>query len=116
MDRGVQFITPAGPRQSFLFSQGPQPTFVKTLYTLSVRAQAHIPKFLKPSLESVKGRYNQVTAMIHNQKCQLVIRCSLHQWVGEGDGTHSSTLAWKIPWMEEPGRLQSMGLQRVRHD
>ena len=30
--------------------------------------------------------------------------------------THSITLAWKIPWMEEPGRLQSMGLQRVRHD
>ena len=30
--------------------------------------------------------------------------------------THSSTLAWKIPWMEEPGRLQSMGSQRVRHD
>ena len=29
---------------------------------------------------------------------------------------HSSTLAWKIPWMEEPGRLQSMGLQRVEHD
>ena len=30
--------------------------------------------------------------------------------------THSSILAWKIPWMEEPGRLQSMGSQRVRHD
>ena len=30
--------------------------------------------------------------------------------------THSSTLAWKIPWMEEPGRLQSMGSRRVRHD
>ena len=30
--------------------------------------------------------------------------------------THSSTLAWKIPWMEKLGRLQSMGLQRVRHD
>ena len=30
--------------------------------------------------------------------------------------THSSTLAWKIPWMEKPGRLQSMGLQRVGHD
>ena len=28
----------------------------------------------------------------------------------------SSTLAWKTPWMEEPGRLQSMGLQRVGHD
>ena len=31
-------------------------------------------------------------------------------------GTHSSTLAWKIPWTEEPGRLQSMGSLRVRHD
>ena len=30
--------------------------------------------------------------------------------------THSSTLAWKIPWTEEPGRLQSMGSQRVRHN
>ena len=30
--------------------------------------------------------------------------------------THSSILAWKIPWMEEPGRLQFMGLQRVGHD
>ena len=29
---------------------------------------------------------------------------------------HSSTLAWKIPWMEEPGRLQSMGSLRVGHD
>ena len=30
--------------------------------------------------------------------------------------THSNTLAWKIPWTEESGRLQSMGLQRVRHN
>ena len=30
--------------------------------------------------------------------------------------THYSTLAWKIPWMEEPGGLQSMGSQRVGHD
>ena len=30
--------------------------------------------------------------------------------------THSSTFAWKIPWTEEPGKLQSMGLQRVAHD
>ena len=29
---------------------------------------------------------------------------------------HSSTIAWKIPWTEEPGRLQSMGLQRVGHE
>ena len=33
---------------------------------------------------------------------------------GEEMATHSSILAWRIPWMEEPGGLQSMGLQRVR--
>ena len=32
------------------------------------------------------------------------------------EGTHSSILAWRIPWTEDTGRLQSMGLQRVRHD
>ena len=46
-------------------------------------------------------------------------------WVGslgwedplvESMATHSSILAWSIPWTEEPGRLQSMGSQRVRHD
>ena len=46
-------------------------------------------------------------------------------WVGplgredpleKGMATHSSTFAWKIPWTEEPGRLQSTGSQRVGHD
>ena len=36
--------------------------------------------------------------------------------LGKKIATHSSILAWKIPWTEEPGRLQSMGLQRVGHD
>ena len=35
---------------------------------------------------------------------------------GEGSGTHSNILTWRIPWIEEPGRLQSMGPQRVRHN
>ena len=34
----------------------------------------------------------------------------------KGMATHSSTLAWRIPWTEKPGGLQSMWLQRVRHD
>ena len=34
----------------------------------------------------------------------------------EGMATHSSIPAWRIPWTEEPGRLQSMGSQRVRYD
>ena len=35
---------------------------------------------------------------------------------GEGNGNPLNTLAWKIPWVEEPGRLQSVGSQRVGHD
>ena len=34
----------------------------------------------------------------------------------KGVATHSSILAWRVPWTEEPGGLQSMGSQRVRHD
>ena len=36
--------------------------------------------------------------------------------IGEGNGNHSSDLAWRIPGMEEPGGLPSMGSHRVRHD
>ena len=40
----------------------------------------------------------------------------LGKFPGEGMATDSSILAWKIPWTGEPSGLQSMGLQRVRHD
>ena len=55
-------------------------------------------------------------------KCVPTIRETQVQSLGWEDllekemATHSSILAWKIPWMEEPGRLQSMGSQRVGHD
>ena len=45
------------------------------------------------------------------------ILLGLPRWGSEkATATHSSTLAWKIPWMEEPARLQSMGSLRVRHN
>ena len=55
-------------------------------------------------------------------KCLPAMRETWVQSLGQEDplekemATHSSTLAWKIPWMDEPGRLQSMGSQRVGHD
>ena len=57
-----------------------------------------------------------------------MVRCLPTMWetwvqsLGQEDllekemATHSSILAWKIPWKEEPGRLPSMGWQRVGHD
>ena len=49
------------------------------------------------------------------QKTQV---SSLHQEdsLGKEKATHSSVLAWEIPWIEESGGLQSMGSQRVRHE
>ena len=55
-------------------------------------------------------------------KRRLIRQEARVQTLGRGDllekamAPHSSTLAWKIPWMEEPGRLQSMGSLGVRHD
>ena len=47
---------------------------------------------------------------------ELVARAAANIVLEKEMATHSSTLAWKIPWMEKPGRLQSMGSQRVGHD
>ena len=55
-------------------------------------------------------------------KCLLTMQETWVRSLGQEDplekemANHSSILAWKIPWTEEPGRLQSMGLQRVGHD
>ena len=55
-------------------------------------------------------------------KCLPAMQTIQVQSLGQEDllekemAIHSSILAWKIPWTEKPGRLQSMGSQRVRHD
>ena len=58
----------------------------------------------------------------HTVKCLPTMRETQVQSLGWEDlldkerATYSSISAWKIPWMEEPGRLQSMGSQRVGHN
>ena len=60
--------------------------------------------------------------MAQTVKNQRVIQETWVQSLGwedpleKGMATHSSILAWRSPWTEEPGRLQSVGLQRVRYD
>ena len=67
--------------------------------------------------------YSPVVASLVAQmvKCLPAMReTQFKPWLGRSlekeMATHSSTLAWKIPWMEEPGRLQPMRPQRVGHD
>ena len=70
-------------------------------------------------LESHDNAYPLVAQMV---KRLPAVRETRVQSLGREDpleeemATHSSTLAWKIPWTEEPGRLRSMGSQRVRQD
>ena len=79
---------------------------------------------VKPQITNILDLmgYNGASQVAQTVKC---LPTTLETWVrslGWEDllekemATHSSILAWKIPWTEEPGRLQSMGLQRVRHD
>ena len=59
---------------------------------------------------------------LSGERIRLSVQEMLVQSLGREDSleeamiTHSSILAWRIPWTEEPGRLQSIGLQRVVHD
>ena len=54
-------------------------------------------------------------------QCRRHKRCGFNPWIRkipleEGPAIHSTILTWRIPWTEEPGRLQSIGSQRVGHD
>ena len=53
---------------------------------------------------------------LHGMRETLVRSLSWEDPLEKEMATHSSTLAWRIPWREEPGGLQSMGSQRVGHD
>ena len=72
--------------------------------------------------------YNRSPKIVRTSLVAQMVKCLPTMWetwvrsLGQEDplekemAMHSSTLAWKIPWMEEHGRLQSMGSQRVGHD
>ena len=62
--------------------------------------------------EVLKKLYSQVSLNTHRPVYTAPVICIQEKAMA----THSSTLAWTIPWTEEPGRLQSMGSHRVGHD
>ena len=64
-------------------------------------------------LSDFTSRGNEKT---NDQKLKKKKKMTHWGWSEAGFGAHSSPLAWKIPWAEEPGRLQSMGSERVEHD
>ena len=90
------------------------------IHHYSITEHLHSPKNLGSVYYSLHFPTNTWSLSVHSfifsrpSYSWNYIVCSFFR--GEGNGTPSSTLAWKIPWMEEPGGLQSMGSLRVRHD
>ena len=90
-------------------------------HTLTAHRQVFVP--LKLAIH-LTGCLDQSWTSLEAQmvKCLPTIQETRVQSLGREDrlekeiATYSSILAWKMPWMEEPGRLQSMGSQRVGHD
>ena len=74
----------------------------KTAYILARASQVSL--VVKNPLANAGDRRGQVTSLCWEDSLEKDI------------ATHSSILAWRIPWTEEPGGLQSMGSHRVRHD
>ena len=66
-----------------------------------------------------KTLQSEVTHLVKNPPAMQEAQVQALGWedpLEKGTAIFSSILAWRIPWTEEPGGLQSMGLQRVRHD
>ena len=71
---------------------------------------------LTPTDRSTKQKISKETQTLNDTMDKLDLIDIYRTFLGKALVTHSSALAWKIPRMEEPRRLQSMGLQRVGHD
>ena len=83
-----------------------------------------LQKATSPTLGNITNPPNLWEASLVAQSVKIlpVIQATQLRFLGREDPlekemvTHSSILAWRIPWTEKPGRLQSLGSQRVRHD
>ena len=75
-------------------------------------------KILTKILVGIPWQLNGQDSVLQLQENQEMGICFLgwEDSLEEGMATHTSILAWRIPWTEEPGGLQSIGLQRVRQD
>ena len=112
---------------SHLFQNFPQFIVIHTVKGFGIVNKAEIDVFLELScffydpadvgnLISGSSVFSKTSFNIRKFMVHILLKPKGNQKVREGNGTHSSTLAWKIPWTEEPGRLQSMGSLRVGHD
>ena len=108
LNEEVKFIKKMGDHLTKLHSSGWTPGWVGQVFLGKVHPQAQLGF---PG--GASGKEPDCQCRRYETRVQSL------GWEGplkEGMATHSSILAWTIPWTEEPGRLQSMGSERVGHD
>ena len=84
---------------------------IKRCLLLGRKTVTNLDSVLKATINLLKSRDITLPTKVH-----IVKAMGWEDPLEKEITTHSSILAWKISWMEEPGRLQSMGLQRIGHD
>ena len=87
---------------------------MKGMNLMEMKVWIILPRYEEPKMTTslIAQRLKRLTAMWETWVRSLGWEDVLEKEMA----THSSILAWKIPWIEEPGRLQSMGSERVGHD
>ena len=119
--RGATLQTPgAGSAvSSALASLCPRATVFDDSDTCMITCRAQLMcfhSFLRGMIFPVNGGTSGKEPTFQCKRCK---RRGFHSWedpLEEGMATHSSVLTWRIPWTEEPSRLQSLGWQRLEHD
>ena len=81
-----------------------------------IHLTSHIHMYLYVSVCTCTYIHTKVSGRVTTMSLLVIINSQVGLSSEKAMATHSSTLAWKIPWMEEPGRLQSMGSRRVGHN
>ena len=74
------------------------------------------PHLIAQLVKNLPAMWETPVPVVGQEEGFLVQSLGWEDPLEKGKATHSSILAWRIPWTEEPGRLQSMGSQRVGHD
>ena len=90
--------------------------FIRWMYYRNIIREKQWNEVLRDSLHFISLFFSNDVSIIHSSyKCNILLSM-IRLFSEKAMASYSSTPGWKIPWTEEPGRLQSMGLLRVRHN
>ena len=91
-------------------------TEISSKWTKDLNVRPETIELLEENIGRTLHDINQSKILCDPPPRVMEIKTKVNKWAEKAMAPHSSTLAWKIPWTEEPGGLQSMGSLRVGHN